>query len=200
MISPFSYKFICGLVRFGFFFWHPVFRVEGRENIPEGPCVICSNHKGLADPLWTLLALREPKMIRIMAKDELFHVPVLKHILKWGGVICVKRGEADLSAVRDSFRALKNGEKLLIYPEGTRVHDGEHLEGKTGAVMLANRAHCPILPMYIKRRRFPFSSMKVVLGKTYEPKSENRHPTAEELHRLTDEMMDKIYTLGADVG
>lgn len=187
------------LVRIGMFFWHPVFRVMGRENIPEGPCVICSNHAGMADPIWTILALRQPFFFRIMAKDQLMHIPVLKYVFRWIGMIGVKRGENDISAVKAALKALKNGEKLLIYPEGTRVPQGR-IQGKTGAAMLAVRSGCPVLPIYIQRRRHPFSSLKMVIGAPYYLREAGARVTPEELQTLTDELLERIYAQGENIG
>ena len=71
----FWYHVCWWIARFGLFFWHPVFHVEGRAHIPAGSCVFCANHCGMADPIWILLALPEKRMIRIMAKQELRRVP-----------------------------------------------------------------------------------------------------------------------------
>lgn len=199
-VNRFWYRFLYVVVRFGMFFWHPVFRVTGRENIPEGPCVMCSNHVGMADPVWTILGLRQPRMFRIMAKDQLMHVPVLKYLFRWIGMIGIKRGEGDINAVKTALKALKDGEKLLVYPEGTRVPKGQRLEGKTGAVMLAVRAGCPVLPLYIQRKRFPFSPLHLVIGEAYCPETAGTRPTAEELRVLTDALMDRIYAAGEAVG
>ena len=193
------FSFLYLVVRIAMALWHPLFSVEGRENIPEGPCVICSNHIGMADPIWTIFVLPEPWHLRIMAKESLVHLPVLGPLLRWVGLIGVKRGEGDIGAVKEALKSLKSGWKLLIYPEGTRAKKGP-LEGKTGAVMLAQRADCPILPVYIQRRRAPFSSLHMVIGQPYRVETAERRATAEELRQQTDLMMKKIYDMGANVG
>ena len=70
-----------------------------------------------------------------MAKAELLRAPVLGGFLRRMGVVPVRRGESDLGAVRAALTALKRGQKLVIFPEGTRVTDGAELAGKTGAAM-----------------------------------------------------------------
>lgn len=193
------YHFLVKVVRIAMGLYHPVFRVTGRENIPEGACVICGNHIGMADPLWAIFALKQGPFFRIMAKDSLLKAPLLGRLLHWAGIIGVKRGEGDINAIREALKTLKDGKKLLIYPEGTRAKNGP-LEGKTGAVMLANRVGCPILPVYIKRKRFPFSPMAMVIGKPMEVVTATGKATAEELRSETDRMMDIIYQLGEGVG
>ena len=73
----FWYHLCWWLCRVGLFFWHPVFRVTGRDRVPAGSCIFCANHSGMADPIWILLALPEKRMIRIMAKQELRRVPFI---------------------------------------------------------------------------------------------------------------------------
>ena len=194
-----AYRILYTIVRVALFFWHPVFRVTGRENIPAGACVICGNHIGMADPLWTIFALREKRFFRIMAKEQLLEVPLLGRLLRWIGLIGVKRGENDVHAVREALKTLKAGDKLLLYPEGTRARHGR-LEGKTGAVLLAQRAECPLLPVYIQRRRRPFSPLRLVIGQPYTVSFPQRRAAAEELRTATDALMDTIYALGEGIG
>ena len=195
----FWYGFLCGVVRAAMALWHPVFRVTGRGHIPEGPCVICGNHAGMADPIWAIFAVRNGTFFRILAQDQVMRVPVLGRFLRWIGVIGVKRGESDLAAVKTALRALKNGEKLLVFPEGTRVK-GARIPAKTGAVMLAQRAGCPVLPMYIQRRRRPFGPLRVAFGAPYWVETAGPRPTAEELRREADRVLDAAYALGEGIG
>lgn len=179
--------------------WHPVFRVTGREHIPaEGNYVICANHSGLADPLWLLFALQAKKQCpRIMAKESLMKVPIIGAILKSAGVFGVRRGENDIAAVKEGLSALKTGQNLMLFPEGTRVKPGKVVEPKSGAVMLAMRTGTPILPIYLERKRHIFSPMRCIIGEAYLPMAENlRRPTPEELHTGCRELMEKIYAMG----
>ena len=134
-----------------------------------------------------------------MAKEEIQHWPVAGALLKWlGFVIWVKRGKSDVGAVKAALRALKGGEKLLIFPEGTR-HD-EIGEGKTGAAMMAIRTGVPILPIYISPERKLFRPTRVYIGQPYQPFTEDRRANAEDYRAATEVMMDKIKALkeGAD--
>ena len=194
-LSPFTYRLLVILTRIALFFWHPVFRVKGRENIPEGACIIAGNHSGLADPLWDIYALRPMPLYRIMAKESLFQIPLLRILFDRIGMIPVRRGEQDVNAMKLCLQALKNGEKVFVYPEGTRVKQGR-AEAKTGALMLADRAGAPVLPVYTSRRRFPFQPVLVSIGKPFTVQREGRRATAAELRTQTGEMMDRIYEMG----
>ena len=71
MIGTVSFKILYVIVRVAMFFWHPILRVKGRENLPEtGKVLICPNHRGMADPIWIVLAARPKRMFRVMAKKE----------------------------------------------------------------------------------------------------------------------------------
>src|SRR5699024_12789676 len=63
--------------------------------------------------------------IRPMAKIELSRVPLVGWLLGKAGVIYVDRGHADVKAVKEALTCLKAGGKMLVFPEGTRVHDGD---------------------------------------------------------------------------
>ena len=95
----FWYHLCWWLCRIGLFFWHPVFHVTGREQIPAGSCIFCANHSGMADPIWILLALPEKRMIRIMAKQELRRVPFIGWVMEKFRVIFVNRGAHDIAAI-----------------------------------------------------------------------------------------------------
>lgn len=194
-LSRFTYRFLVLLTRFFLFLWHPVFRVRGRENIPAGPCVIAGNHSGNADPLWDIYALRPMPLYRILAKESLLHVPGLRILFERIGLIGIKRGEQDVNALKTCLQALKNGEKVFVYPEGTRVKKGR-IEAKTGALMIAERAGVPVLPVYTSRRRFPFQPVRVCIGEPFHVRSEGRRATAAELRVQTNNMMDRIYEMG----
>lgn len=167
----------------------------GRENVPEGACVICANHSGLADPVWAVLAMKQRVIPWIMAKKEVMGKPVLGKFLGAFGAFGVDRDNPDIAAVKKSLKVLKAGEQLLIFPEGTRVKNGKNVEAKSGAVMLANRSDVPILPVYITRNRKPFQKIKVVFGEAYRPAFETAKPSAEALQAATGELMQKIYAM-----
>ena len=110
----FWYHLCWWLCRIGLFFWHPVFHVTGREQIPAGSCIFCANHSGMADPIWILLALPEKKMIRIMAKQELRRVPFIGWVMEKFRVIFVNRGAHDIAAYQQCVDALEQEREALI--------------------------------------------------------------------------------------
>lgn len=134
--------------------------------------------------------------MRAMAKIQIMRVPFIGWILSKAGVFGVDRGHADMKAVKTALKFLKDGNKLLMFPEGTRVHQGEDVEAKTGAAMFAARTGVPLLPVYIQPEKKLFRRNDVVIGEPFRPQFAGRKPTADELDAITHELMDRIHKLG----
>ena len=175
--------------------FRPVHAV-GRENIPEGPVVICPNHTSMGDPFYAAFAFGWKFPMRAIAKIEIMRVPFVGWILGKAGVFGIDRGNADMKAVKTALKVLKDGNKLLLFPEGTRVHEGEDVAAKTGAAMFATRTGTPLLPVYIPRKKKWFSRNVVVIGEPYQPVFAGRKPTSEELDTITADLMARVRKLG----
>ena len=171
-------------------------RVMGRENIPQGAAVICPNHTTIGDPFYVVFAFGHRYPMRAMAKIQIMRVPFIGWILGKAGVFGVDRGHADMKAVKTALKFLREGNKLLMFPEGTRVHQGEDVSAKTGAAMFACRTGVPLLPVYIQPQKRLFARNLVVIGKPYYPQFSGRKPTADELDAITDQLMAQVHALG----
>ena len=121
--------------------------------------------------------------------------PVIGFLLKKAGVFGVKRGKADVAALKEAMRILRGVENLLMFPEGTRVKDEGASEARTGAAMFATRTGAPLLPVYIRQQKRAFSRSVVVIGEPYYPNFAGRKPTAEELDAITQELMEHLRRL-----
>ena len=171
-------------------------RVVGRENIPDGAAVLCPNHTTLGDPFYVVFAFGRKYPMRAMAKIQIMRVPVIGWILGKAGVFGVDRGRADMKAVKTALKFLKDGNKLLMFPEGTRVHEGEDVTAKTGAAMFATRTGAPLLPIYIQRKKKLFARNVVVIGQPYHPEYAGRKPTPDELDAIAGDLMGRVRALG----
>lgn len=180
-----------------FNFLYPI-KAIGRENIPEGAALVCPNHTSAIDPFFAVFALRKKNIVRAMAKAQIMRWPVVGWILKKAGVFGVERGSADITAVKTALRYLKEGRKLLMFPEGTRVAEGETAEAKTGVAMFSTRAGVPILPVYITGKKRLFRTNYVVIGEPYMPQTAGRKGTSEEYRAIADDLMERIRALGED--
>jgi 1-acyl-sn-glycerol-3-phosphate acyltransferase len=131
--------------------WRP--RVEGLENIPaEGGAILAGNHISVADEF--LMGAVVPRHIAFWAKAEYFDGDGLKGTLYKGlmhglGAIKVNRegGRAALHAFDAAVPALREGDLVGLYPEGTRSPDGRLHRGRTGVARLALEAGVPIVPV-----------------------------------------------------
>jgi len=127
------------------------FRLEsvGLENLPEGGCIVASNHISLMDPPAIGCSVPARRKIRFMAKEELFHIPILRWIIVFLGAFPVRRGMADRNAIRTALGFLKNGEVVGMFPEGTRSKTGKLGEPLPGMALLAVKAGVPVVPAVV---------------------------------------------------
>ena len=168
-------------------------RCINKQNRPRGGALLCANHTRTNDPLFIAYALGWRYQIHVMAKEEIMH--------RHGGIFGVKRGKADVAAIKTSIKYLKNDELLLMFPEGTRHQDGDFGDAKTGAAMLALRTGVPIIPIYLPAEKRFFRWNPVVFGEAYYPKvPEWRKPTQEDYHAVADDLMERIEALKPQAG
>jgi 1-acyl-sn-glycerol-3-phosphate acyltransferase len=128
-------------------------KVKGKEVFPKNqPFILASNHISYLDP--PIVGSSCPYKLAYLAKEELFNNKLLAVWLRDVGVVPLKRGRADIEAMRTSIKTLKS-RPLLIFPQGTRSQDLDKvnpgvgfLHRKTGAPVIAARIYGPdkILP------------------------------------------------------
>ena len=127
-------------------------RVTGRENVPDGGCVLAANHWSNFDP-WPLgIPIFPRRFLRFMAKKELFWPP-LGWIIRAGGAFPVARGAGDLEAIETATELCRAGHAVVMFPEGTRRSKGlrkRHApRWHTGAARIALDADVPLVPAAI---------------------------------------------------
>ena len=125
-------------------------KVQGLENLKKDePVVIVSNHQGAADILILLAYL--PVYFRFIIKKELFKVPFFGWYLKKAGYISVDRGVGEKAhrMFSEAQEALRSGDSILIFPEGTRSRDGKLQPFKRGSLLLAFKAKVSVVPVAI---------------------------------------------------
>ena len=127
-------------------------RVRGLEHVPPGGFVLAANHTSNFDP-WPLgIPFLPKRQLRFMAKAELFN-PILAPILRAGGAFKVRRGEGDVDAMRTAAQLAREGEIVVMFPEGTRQKKGlrkkREARPHTGAARIALSAGVPLVPAAI---------------------------------------------------
>jgi len=128
--------------------WHLEFR--GTENIPDGGgFIIAANHQSYGDPAWLALPIR--RQIRFLAWSEAFAWPVVGKAIQLLGAWPLQVAVSDPATIRRSLSWLRNGQVVVIFPEGGRGRpDGTMIRMKGGAVRMALEAEVPILPVTIR--------------------------------------------------
>jgi 1-acyl-sn-glycerol-3-phosphate acyltransferase len=123
--------------------------VLGLENVPEeGAAILAPNHQSFLDDFLMPLVIHKRK-VRMLAKADYFEKKRTAWFFKAAGCIPVRRegGSAGAEALDAGIDALKNGELVGIFPEGTRSPDGRLYRGKTGVARMALEAQVPIIPV-----------------------------------------------------
>ena len=180
----------------------PIFyriKVEGIENVPDHGFIMVCNHQSYLDP--PLLALKlKKRRLTFMAKEELFHKPILAPIIRKLGAFPVSRGKGDTAAFDQALETIKEGKILALFPEGTRSKTGELLKPKSGAAMIACKTGAVVVPAaitYSTLKHRPGTKVTIRYG-TPIP-SENLHlgeqPAPAEIKAASRMIMDHIAEL-----
>ena len=123
-------------------------RCFGRHNVPaSGGALLACNHQSFLDPMLAGLGLR--REVHYMARDSLFRNWAFGWLIRSLNAFPVKRGSADLAAIKEALRRLKRGQLVLLFGEGTRTQDGRIGPLQAGIIMLARKAKVPVIPVVI---------------------------------------------------
>lgn len=155
-----------------------------------------ANHPSALDPLF--LAAAVPERLLFLAAAEFFALPAVGWVMRTYGCIPVRRGEVDSGAVREALRALADGRKVVVFPEGRVTPHQDGRPGLRGAALLAARAGVLVVPVAVlgSGRAFPLGArvprparVGVRVGPSLPPPS----PDRAHQDRTTAEAMSWIY-------
>lgn len=118
-------------------------RLVGAEHLPSGPALIAGNHTGFLDGPLVYILLERPSCF--LAKSELFDGPWAS-VLRWVNQIPVHRGEPDRAALHAAIDALRHGEIVGMFPEGTRG-EGKLETIQDGVGYIAAMSGVPVVPV-----------------------------------------------------
>jgi 1-acyl-sn-glycerol-3-phosphate acyltransferase len=192
-VGTISWPFVRGLYRL---------RVRGLEHLPEGGFVLAANHNSNFDQ-WPLgLPLLPHRQLRFMAKSELFN-PVLAPLLRAAGAFKVRRGEGDMDAMRTAAELAREGEIVVMFPEGTRQKKGlrkkHEARPHTGAARIALAAGVPLVPAAIigTDRLSRFGPLRVTYGEPIDLTDLEGMDVKEASAKATERLMARIGELKA---
>ncbi|MBE7495632.1 MAG: 1-acyl-sn-glycerol-3-phosphate acyltransferase [Verrucomicrobiaceae bacterium] len=177
------------------------FRVIGAEKLRfDGPALIACNHVSFLDPPFVGQAFEEA--IHYFARKTLFDHPLAGWVLRRWQAIPIDRDKPDASALKQTIRLLKEGKKVLIFPEGTRSPDGQLQSAEAGVGLFIAKSQVPVLPVRIfgtydcfpRGCRFPQKAdVTLVVGDLWQPDLPSFGKTGKDLYQaLADEVMHRI--------
>jgi 1-acyl-sn-glycerol-3-phosphate acyltransferase len=114
------------------------------ETLPDGPFLLAANHSSLLD--WVFVARFVDRPIRFVLTREFYDQPALQWAYRRLGVVPIRDGAIELSAVRQLLQTLARGEIVGIFPEGRITRDGALGPARPGIIAIAARAGVPIVP------------------------------------------------------
>lgn len=177
------------------------FQVIGEENLKlQGPALIVANHVSFLDPPFIGQAFDEP--LYFFARKTLFDHPLAGKLLRSWQTIPVDRDKPDASSLKATIRLLKSGKKVLMFPEGTRSHDGGLQKAEAGVGLFIAKSRAPVLPVrifgsfeaYPRGAKFlRQAQIRIVVGKPYVPDLKSQSVEGRDLYQaLADEVMERI--------
>ena len=125
-------------------------KVINREKlIEEGPCLIVANHQSFLDP--PLIGALYRNEVFFLARKTLFDAPGLKQALPYCNTIPVDQTRPDPASIIQVLRTVKNGGRIVIFPEGSRCPDGQIHDAMPGiGLILSKLASVPVQPVRIE--------------------------------------------------
>jgi 1-acyl-sn-glycerol-3-phosphate acyltransferase len=189
--------------RHTFFIFFRVFnrlRVTGYENVPgTGGVIVAANHVSYLDPLVVGAALK--RRATYMAKEGLFKIPAIGEFVR-SFSFPVRRDRPQPSTIKEAVRRLKNGELIVMFPEGGRSAGGSILDAKRGVAVIAALSRAPIVPALVRgtdaslpvgARLLRPAKITVTFGKPLEVGKGETDKEYQE--RISRDMMDTIKKL-----
>ncbi|WP_297429487.1 1-acyl-sn-glycerol-3-phosphate acyltransferase [Clostridium sp.] len=176
--------------------------VKGLENIPKETCVFIGNHSSILDiPILLYITDRN---LGFIAKKEMLKTPIIGYWLRNSKCVPIDRENprTAMVSINEAIKNIKEGNSMVIFPEGTRNKEGKVGQFKKGALKLATKSKAPIVPVSIDRasrafednREFRPTKIKVVFGKTIDTKNlskEDEGTLAEEIRNIIITNLDE---------
>jgi 1-acyl-sn-glycerol-3-phosphate acyltransferase len=139
-------------------------RCVHREKLDaEAPYVVVANHRHALDPVAMAYFIRKRQIV-FLGKKELGKGKFVTNLLTRLHCILVDRHNTDMNAMRSCMKAVKMKKILLIFPEGTRHHEGQMEQIESGTALIAMRSKAPVIPIYFDRKLSLFKVTNLYVG------------------------------------
>jgi 1-acyl-sn-glycerol-3-phosphate acyltransferase len=172
---------------------------------PKGPLLLITNHVNFLEGpiIYTNLQRRQERDLTGFAKIEFWDNPITGFLFDTWDAIPLRRGEADLSAIKEAVVRIKAGAVFAMAPEGTRSHDARLLRAHSGIAMLGYMSGAPILPIagyghenYVNNlKRFRRPTYHLKLGKPFHLDAGEKRVKGEMRQEMADEIMYQLAVL-----
>lgn len=168
------------------------FKLVGKEKVKDGACVLVGNHYRIWDIVHMACTTKEK--VHFITKKELYKNKFLAHLCDIVEAIPVSRDGQDAKAVMTALRYLKNGDKISMFPEGTRNRtDEDLLPLKGGAAMFAIKAKAPVYPVMCPHKTRLFRRTKILVGDPIDLSAfYDRRLTAEDYEEAEEIIREKM--------
>jgi cytidylate kinase len=122
-------------------------RIDGLSHFRSGSGVIAANHASFFDP--PVISVSCPEEVHFLAREPLFRVPILGRVIRVLNSHPVSRDASDAHTFRVLIQLLHAGQKVILFPEGSRTMDGCLQPLEKGLGFLVCKARCTIFPVYV---------------------------------------------------
>ncbi len=169
---------------------------EGINNIPDGPAIIAPNHQSFFDGLFVSIFLKNSQLKEMYyyAKEKHVNTKLLKFIADKHNVIVMDLNNDLMTSLQKLAEVLKQGKKIMIFPEGTRSKDGELGSFKRAFAILARELNVPIVPVLIKGAYEALPTGSIIPKPFKSIKVKFLQPVNPEGHSY-DTLIDTVYEL-----
>lgn len=178
-------------------------RAWGVENVPRsGGVILAANHQSFLDP--PIVGIPLTRQVYYVARSSLFGGPLRRWWLRAQHALPIERGAGDIGAIRQAVELLRQGQGLVLFPEGTRTPDGSIKQFKPGFALIAARAGVPVVPVAIegsyrawpRHQRVPgWGRIRVAYGPPVPPPQGGKAActaAAQEVQRRVEELLEGL--------
>jgi 1-acyl-sn-glycerol-3-phosphate acyltransferase len=173
------------------------------QGIPEqGPLIVVTNHTNMLE-IPIIYTQLQPRPVTGFVASVRWEKTWSRWLLNTCQAIPVRRGEADISAIRKGLEMLRSGYFVIVMPEGTRRKDGILIRGQPGVVLLALYSNVAILPVAFyggidyqdNVREFKKTDFHVAVGQPFRLKAGDGRTNRQVRQEMADEVMCQVAAL-----